>query len=50
MGEKKEEQVLLPCIEFPWFKKITLGSGIKSESLKMEAAVQQLPFISYEKQ
>ena len=50
-GRKKEEQVLLPCIEFnPRFKKITPGEGIKSESLKMEAAEQQLLYISYEKQ
>ena len=47
---KKEQQVLLPCIEFPGFKKITLESGIKSESLKREAAEQQLPHISYERQ
>ena len=33
---KKEQQVLLPCIEFPGFKKIALESGIKSESLKRE--------------
>ena len=36
MGEKKEQQVLLPCIEFPGFKKITLESEITSESLKRE--------------
>ena len=42
--------VLLPCIEFPGFKKITLESGIKSESLKREAAEQQLLYISYERQ
>ena len=47
---KKEQQVLLPCIEFPGFKKITLQSGIKSESLKREAAEQQLLNISYERQ
>ena len=47
---KKEQQVLLPCIEFPGFKKITLESGIKSESLKREAAEQQLPYISYKRQ
>ena len=47
---KKEQQVLLPCIEFPGFKKITLQSGIKSESLKREAAEQQLLYISYERQ
>ena len=47
---KKEQQVLLPCIEFPGFKKITLESGIKSESLKREAAEQQLLNISYERQ
>ena len=47
---KKEQQVLLPCIEFPGFKKITLKSGIKSESLKREAAEQQLPYISYKRQ
>ena len=39
---KKEQQVLLPCIEFPGFKKITL----ESESLKREAAEQQLLYIS----
>ena len=49
MREKKQ-QVLLPCIEFPGFKKITLESGIKSESLKREAAEQQLLHISYERQ
>ena len=43
--EKKEQQVLLPCIEFPGFKKITLESGIMSESLKREAAEQQLLLI-----
>ena len=48
--EKKEQQVLLPCIEFPGFKKITLESGIKSESLKREAAEQQLLYIGYERQ
>ena len=47
---KKEQQVLLPCIEFSGFKKITLKSGIKSESLKREAAEQQLPYISYKRQ
>ena len=47
---KKEQQVLLPCIEFPGFKKITLKSGIQSESLKREAAEQQLPYISYKRQ
>ena len=47
---KTEQQVLLPCIEFPGFKKITLESGIKSESLKREAAEQQLLYISYERQ
>ena len=47
---KKEQQVLLPCIEFPGFEKITLESGIKSESLKREAAEQQLLNISYERQ
>ena len=47
---KKEQQVLLPCIEFPGFKKITLEPGIKSESLKREAAEQQLLYISYERQ
>ena len=47
---KKEQQVLLPCVEFPGFKKITLESGIKSESLKREAAEQQLPYISYKRQ
>ena len=47
---KKEQQVLLPCIEFPGFKKITLKSGIKSESLKREGAEQQLPYISYKRQ
>ena len=43
---KKEQQVLLPCIEFPGFKKITL----ESESLKREAAEQQLLYTSYERQ
>ena len=47
---KKEQQVLLPCIEFPGFKKITLESGIKSESLKRQAAEQQLLYISYDRQ
>ena len=47
---KKEQQVLLPCIEFPGFKKITLESEIISESLKREAAEQQLPYISYKRQ
>ena len=47
---KKEQQVHLPCIEFPGFKKITLESGIKSESLKRQAAEQQLIYISYERQ
>ena len=47
---KKEQQVLLPRIEFPRFKKITLESGIKSKSLKREAAKQQLLYISYERQ
>ena len=47
---KKEQQVLLPCIEFPGFKKITLQSVIKSERLKREAAEQQLLNISYERQ
>ena len=47
---KKEQQVLLPCIEFPGFKKITLESEIMSESLKREAAEQQLPYISYKRQ
>ena len=47
---KKEQQVLLPCIEFPGFKKITLESGIKSESLKRETAEKQLLYISYERQ
>ena len=47
---KKKQQDLLPCIEFPGFKKITLESGIKSESLKREAAEQQLLHISYERQ
>ena len=28
---KKEQQVLLPCIEFPGFKKTTLESVRKSE-------------------
>ena len=42
MREIKKQQDLLPCIEFPGFKKITLESGIKSESLKREAAEQQL--------
>ena len=48
--KKKKQQALLPCIEFPGFKKITLESGIKSESLKREAAEQQLLYISYERQ
>ena len=43
---KKEQQVLLPCIEFPGFEKITL----ESESLKREAAEQQLLYTSYERQ
>ena len=47
---KKTARPNLPCIEFPGFKKITLESGIKSESLKREAAEQQLPHISYERQ
>ena len=47
---KKKQQVLLPCIEFPGFKKITLESGIKSESLEREAAEQQLLHISHERQ
>ena len=37
---KKGQQVLLPCLEFPGFTKITLESAIKSESLKREAAEQ----------
>ena len=49
-GRKKEQQVLLPYIEFPGFKKITLESGITSESLKREAAEQQLLYVSYERQ
>ena len=49
MGEKKEQQVLLPCIECPGFKKITLESEITSESLKREAVEQQLLYISYER-
>ena len=50
-NERKTKQgVFLPCIEFPRFKKITLESGIKSESLKREAAEQQLLYISYERQ
>ena len=48
--KKRAVLVLLPCIEFPGFKKITLESGIKSESLKREAAEQQLLYISYERQ
>ena len=48
-GRKKEQQVLLPCIEFPGFKKITLESEIISESLKREAVEQQLLYISYER-
>ena len=40
-GRKKVQQVLLPCIEFPGFKKITLESEITSESLKREAVEQQ---------
>ena len=47
---KKEQQVLLPCIEFPGFKKITLESAIKSGSLKREVAEQQLLYITYERQ
>ena len=42
MREKRAVLVLLPCIEFPGFKKIILESGIMSESLKSEAAEQQL--------
>ena len=50
-NERKTKQgVFLPCIEFPRFKKITLESGIKSESLKREAAEQQLLHISHERQ
>ena len=49
-GRKKEQQVLLPCIEFPGLRKITLESGIKPESLKRQAAEQQLPYISYKRQ
>ena len=48
-GRKKEQQVLLPCIEFPGFKKITLESEITSESLKREAVEQKLLYISYER-
>ena len=48
--KKRAVLVLLPCIEFPGFKKITLESGIKSESLKRQAAEQQLLYISYERQ
>ena len=44
-NERKKELVLLPCIEFPGFKKIILESGIMSESLKREAAEQQLLLI-----
>ena len=44
-GRRKEQQVLLPCIEFPGFKKITLESEITSESLKREAVEQQLLYI-----
>ena len=47
---KKEQQVFLPCIEFPGFQKITPKSGIMSESLKRKAAEQQLLYISYERQ
>ena len=47
---KKEQQVLLPYIEFPGFKKIILESGIKSDSLKRQAAEKQLLYISYERQ
>ena len=50
MKVKKGQQVLLPCIEFPGFKKKTLESEIKSESLKREAAEEQLLYISYERQ
>ena len=46
-GRKKEQQVLLPCIEFPGFKKITLES--ENQSLKREAVEQQLLYISYER-
>ena len=42
MREKRAVLVLLPCIELPGFKKIILESGIMSESLKSEAAEQQL--------
>ena len=45
-GRKKVQQVLLPCIEFPGFKKITLESEITSESLKREA-VEQLTVTIY---
>ena len=48
-GRKKEQQVLLPWIEFPGFKKITLESEITSESLKREAVEQQLLYISHER-
>ena len=47
--EKKKQQVLLPCIESPGFKKITLESGITSESLKREAVEQQLLYTGYER-
>ena len=36
-------------MEFPGFKKITLESGITSESLKREAVEQQLLYMSYER-
>ena len=36
-------------MEFPGFKKITLESGITSESLKREAVEQQLLYSSYER-
>ena len=45
MREKRAVLVLLPCIELPGFKKIILESGIMSESLKREAAEQQLLLI-----
>ena len=48
--EKKTASLSTLYTEFPGFKKITLESGIKSESLKREAAEQQLPHISYERQ
>ena len=44
---KKEQQVLLPCKSFLGSRKQPLN---QSESLKREAAEQQLLYISYERQ